>query len=397
MSLLHKFYRITGNRYVHLTLLLIITFSVSLLSYRQLIVDKDGTTHTGYNNYLIFKNSTAHLLNNQNLYAAYPHEYFDLFKYSPTFALIMYPFRLLPDFAGLILWNLLNIVLLYFALMKLPLPGYNRKVMLFWFVLCEMAGNMIYEQSNTLIAGTIVMAFILMEKDKPLWASLLVVLTFYIKIFGIVAGILFLLYPKRYKFIACGIFWAILLAILPAFLTGFGNLVNQYTWWIDLLQSDHGREFNFSLMGLLKFYLNIEAFSVWTIAGGAVILLLPFLHFSRYPDLGFRMLILATLMMWMILFNHMTEPSSFIIEMTGIGLWYFAFRRGSFDLILLLAALFFISLVGLDIFPHAWRDEFFGPYKVKAMPGIIIWVKASLEAIFPRLRPQPVMNSILNE
>jgi hypothetical protein len=58
--------------------------------------------------------------------------------------------------------------------------------------------------------------------------------------------------------------------------------------------------------------------------------------------------------MWMLIFNHMAEPSSLVIEMTGIGLWFFSFKRGVFDVVLLLFAPTFISLVGLDIFSHAW-------------------------------------------
>ncbi|RPJ74441.1 MAG: DUF2029 domain-containing protein [Alphaproteobacteria bacterium] len=381
-----------GNRLFHLIILLSITFGISLLSYRQPVGLTDGVKHPGYNNYLIFKNSSIHLLNNQNLYAAYPDEQFDLYKYSPAFALFMSPFRLLPDLAGLIIWNLLNLLVLYFALTKLPQLSDWRRSLLFWFVVLEMAGNMIYEQSNTLITGLIVFAFICMEKNKPFWASLLLVLTFYIKIFGIAAGILFLLYPNRRRLIGYSVFWTVILALLPGFFTGFDALLQQYSWWVDLLQSDHGREINFSMMGLLKFYLNIEAFNIWWPLGGAIILLIPFLRFNHYSVYGFRLLIASSLLMWLLIFNHMAEPSTFIIQMTGIGLWYFPFRRKAFDLALLLATLFLISLVGLDIFPHTWRDEFFGPYKVKAMPGIIIWIKVSIEAIFPSLRPDLLIN-----
>ena len=74
--------------------------------------------------------------------------------------------------------------------------------------------------------------------------------------------------------------------------------------------------------------------------------------------------------------------------MTGIAIWYFPFRRGIFDLILLLLALVLISFPGLDIFPHTWRDDFFGPYKIKAIPGVLVWIKATFEAFFPSIRPE---------
>jgi hypothetical protein len=386
--------RLLSNKIFQLSIILAITIGITTLSYKQTSATKSGQKHSGYNNYLIFKNSSAHLLHNQNLYAPYPEEQFDLYKYSPTFALFMLPFGLLPDAPGLFLWNIINLLMLYIALIRLTGMTDFRKALLFWFVLCEMAGNMIYDQSNTLITGIIVFAFLFMEKDRPVWASLFIVITIYIKIYGIVAGILFLLYPKRIKYIAYSMGWFILLALLPGLLTGFKSLLQQYSWWIDLLQMDHGKEINFSLMGLLKYYLNIEAFSVWSLVCGAVILLIPFLRTSHYNEYGFRILITSTLLMWLLIFNHMAEPSSFIIEMTGIGLWFFPFRRGVYDLVLLFIALTFISLVGLDIFPHSWRDEFFGPYKIKAMPGILIWIKATLELYFPSLRPELLLKKL---
>jgi hypothetical protein len=387
MQLYNKAKQLLNSRFFQLSVMVVIAFGITMLSYRQVIFEKNGQKHTGYNNYVIFKNSSSHLLHNQNLYASYPNEHFDLYKYSPTFALLMLPFGLFSDATGLFLWNLLNILILYFALIKLPgIPG-TRKTLLYWFVLLEMAGNMIYEQSNTLVAGLIVFAFLFMEKDKPFWASLFLVCTFYIKIFGLAAGILFLLHPKRMKFIACSIGWFFVLAILPAFVIGFKSLIQQYAWWLDLLQTDHGKEINFSIMGLLKFYLNIEAFNAWSLVYGALILLLPLMNFKQYREYGFRILIGSLLLMWLCIFNHMAEPSTFIIEMTGIGLWYFPFRRNYFDMALLFIALLFISLVGLDIFPHSWRDGFFGPYKIKAIPGILIWIKATVEAVIPRFRP----------
>ena len=59
-------------------------------------------------------------------------------------------------------------------------------------------------------------------------------------------------------------------------------------------------------------------------------------------------------------------------------------------MILVLLAFLLISLTGIDIFPHSWRNEVFGPYKFKAIPGVIIWTKAAMEALFPAIRPELV-------
>src|SRR5436190_462027 len=83
-----------------------------------------GTAYTHYNNYVIFKQSYFHLAENKNLYQPYPAEQWDYYKYSPSFSLLMAPLANMPDAAGLFTWNLLNVLLLFFALWKLPVqPG----------------------------------------------------------------------------------------------------------------------------------------------------------------------------------------------------------------------------------------------------------------------------------
>lgn len=64
------------------------------------------------NNFLIFRASYSHLLAGRDLYVAYPAEHVDLFKYSPTFALLFAPFAWLPFAWALLAWNLINVLAL---------------------------------------------------------------------------------------------------------------------------------------------------------------------------------------------------------------------------------------------------------------------------------------------
>ena len=67
-------------------LYLLVAIAVSLQKYFL------GEEH--YGNYLIFKNSFLHLIRSQDLYVLYPELKIDLFKYSPTFALLFFSFCL---------------------------------------------------------------------------------------------------------------------------------------------------------------------------------------------------------------------------------------------------------------------------------------------------------------
>src|ERR1035437_9749403 len=90
-----------------------------------------------YGNYLIFKNAFSHLLQGKDMYALYPELHIDLFKYSPTFAVLFSPFALLPDFAGLILWNLLNVMALFFAVKMISIEE-KKKIFILGFILIEL-------------------------------------------------------------------------------------------------------------------------------------------------------------------------------------------------------------------------------------------------------------------
>ena len=61
-----------------------------------------------YNNYLMFARPFACLLQHQSMYVHHPELYDDLYKYSPVFAWLMAPLYYLPNWLGVLVWNLLN-------------------------------------------------------------------------------------------------------------------------------------------------------------------------------------------------------------------------------------------------------------------------------------------------
>jgi hypothetical protein len=83
---------------------------------------------------MLFLNSRFfHLIQHKNLYHWYEPEQWDLFKYSPSFALLFGVFAYLPDPVGLLIWNILNVGCLIVALVQVPrLPDRARVIMLFF-------------------------------------------------------------------------------------------------------------------------------------------------------------------------------------------------------------------------------------------------------------------------
>ena len=76
---------------------------------------QQGVAHEN-NNFRIFRAASAHLLAGLDLYAAYPAQHLDFYKYSPTFALLFLPFAYLPFWLAMLLWNALNAGALFVAL-----------------------------------------------------------------------------------------------------------------------------------------------------------------------------------------------------------------------------------------------------------------------------------------
>ena len=57
------------------------------------------------------------------MYAAQPQHHADLYKYSPSFAVLFAPFALIPFSLSLALWDALNTLLLFFAVDRLSRTG----------------------------------------------------------------------------------------------------------------------------------------------------------------------------------------------------------------------------------------------------------------------------------
>lgn len=340
-----------------------------------------GKQYTHYNNYVIFKNSWQHLIHNKNLYIAYPNEYFDLYKYTPTFSLFMGLFYYLPDIVGLLIFNALNVTLFIFAVKKLKLPKESLKYV-FLFLLLEFGISMIWTQTNIIIANLIVLAFSLLEDKKPLIASLLIALTVYIKVFGLIAFVLGLLYPERIRFILYSIFWCVLLAVLPLIVIPKSELLQQYSNWFALLKMDHDASYGVSFIGWMHSWFKLDLPKIVTVVVAAIVFCTPLLKFKYYKIYFFRLQILASLLLWLVIFNHKGESPTYIIAMEGVAIWYFSQRSTTVNKVLLWLCLIFTSFSSTDLITPGWiNDKYVEPYSLKAVFCSIIWFKLMYELI----------------
>lgn len=347
-----------------------------------------GAWYTQYNNYLIFKQSFPHLLAGQNLYAAYPQEYWDLFKYAPTFGLAMAPFAVLPDWLGLALWNLLNGLSVFFALKYLPGLSRQTTACIRWFVLLELVTSLQNSQVNALLLALLLGAYLAWERHRPGWATPALVAGAFVKPFVLAGGLLWFFFRGKRRALAAGIGTLVGLALLPAAVVGWPALRAQYENWAVLLESDYASSLGLSVMGWLHTWFGLQPPHAVVIGAGTGLLLLPLLRTGRYLEVAFRRAYLASILIWVVIFNHRAESPTFVIAMAGVGIWYFSKAATRLDTVLVVLTFVFTTLSPTDVFPATWRNEFVVPYVLKAVGCILIWGKITGELLGPQV-PEP--------
>jgi hypothetical protein len=383
--MLKKIQKLAGKPAYIAGLLILVTFVITAqnLLLKQSTNPVTGCTDTHYNNYLIFKKSFVHLIENRDLYLAFNNEQMDYYKYSPTFSLMMGPLSILPDAAGLLIWNLVNCLLLFFAIWNLPPRENKGRLIMTGIIFIELITSIQNSQSNGLIAAFILFAFIFLEKKQNLLAALVIVLTIYIKIFGLVSLALFLFYPDKLKSVFYTLGWIVILAILPLCVISFSQLVYLYQSWIDLLQYDHSISWGLSLAGWLHVWIPVSSKNIVLLAG-IIIFFLPFLKFRSFGELKFRLLFLASILIWMIIFNHKAESPTYIIAITGVAVWFGSQKINTFNVILLTLAFLLTILSPTDLFPGYIREQYVLPYHLKVLPCVFIWLKITFDLLFFR-------------
>ncbi|MDP9115658.1 MAG: DUF2029 domain-containing protein [Acidobacteriota bacterium] len=348
--------------------------------------EQNGIHYQPLQNFAIFRNSFYHLIHHQNLYARFDFEQWDFYRYSPAFALLFAPFALLPYALGAVLWNLVNAASLYWAVRWVPLLDDRQKMLALWFLFLAMLNSVANAQSNALVAALMIFAWSAHERGKPDAPALLIVLATFIKLFGIFALLPCLLVPRgRRNLLAFTAAWAALFTFAPLFIVTFNELGLLYrNWYSTLVAFNHAR-LGISVMGLLKSWLHLSPPSNYVVAAGAVILIaMSLLH--RHS----RILVLASVLIFVTIFNYAAESPSYVIAVSGVALWYFSQPRTAVNLALLAATFLLTMLSSTDLVPRTVRHQFFELYVVKLLPCLAVWLKIGTEPLFAR-NPNPEM------
>ncbi len=293
----------------------------------------------------------------------------------------MGPFYYLPIPLGILVWNLLNTGVLLAGisayLANEPDADRQRRVALL-IVFAEgliTAQNM---QSNNLIVGAILLGLVYLRKEQVGRAAFFFALCGFIKFYGITAALFFVFYPNRLRFLGAMAFWCLVFALSPLTILPWTSLLSEYqTWFQVVIESKLG--LFVSVLGVAEYWFGMartDANLRLVELIGATLFLLPFVRIRHWADPLFQKRMIASFLIFIIIFNKMAESPTYVLAVVGVALWWLTLSQPSrFDVLLLILVIVFTSLSPTDLFPRVIQKSFFQPYSIKAVPCILVWCR----------------------
>ena len=361
-----------------------------------------------FNNFLIYKYTFWHALEQKSLFATYPAEHGDVNHYGPIFSLIIAPFAVIPSiWVGVALWHFALAMFLWWAINRSTLPT-EQIVLMVWFIAHEMLNALGMSQFNVATGAMILLTYAAIHRGSEKWAAFWIVLGVLVKIYGVVGLAFFFFVRSKERFVLWLIIWTIVLFTLPMPFFGCEYVAGQYIEWIRCL-GEKGQENllsdfqNISLLGMIRkigyacsagltayysvfdretlpdtnnFWMSVWN-DLWIIIPALALSASPWLRIKQYKSHAFQLMCLAMVLMIVNILSTGAENSSYIISMSGVAIWYVAapWKRSKLDLCLLLFCFILTSLSPTDLFPSPIRTYWIRAFALKSLPVVIIWLK----------------------
>lgn len=367
-----------GKRY-RIPVAAIIWFGVSLVAVLAKVL------HAPMNNYFVYEGVFRHTVQQTNLYDSYPNEHADNNYYGPAFSLVIAPFAGFPWRLGCILWCMANAGFLYYAVMKLPF-SYKQRMGILYISLVELLTSLQNVQFNPMLTAWILLAFVLINRDKEWAATLFIALGFMTKIYGIIALVTFLFSKNKLRFIGWFILWMAVLFCLPMLFSSPAFITQSYADWYHSVVNKN--ELNatsilsdgmqdISVAGIIRRVGALPNFSqLWVLVPAGILYLLPLTRFKAYGSQAFQMLYLALSLITVVIYSSSAESPTYIIAIAGVAIWFVLqpVPPPGWAIAALVFALVLTSLSPTDLFPRYVRVNYITRYSLKALPCFVVWL-----------------------
>ena len=352
-------------------------------------------------NYRIFIGVWNHTIAELPLFDHYPEEYDDMNHYGPFFALVIAPFAWMQRYVGMFFWMLFLSMFLYASVRKSDFTKYQQ-LFIFWFCSHELLNALFLQQYNVAITAGVLLTFTMIERRQDFWAAFFIMLGTMIKLYGIVGLAFFFFSKNKTKLLLSCLFWGVVMFVAPMAVASPEYIIGEYyQWYVALVEKNADNinvlngnmadlSTNISLLGMVRRTTQILTYSdLWLIIPGIIAFCIPYLRISQYKYVAFRQTLLASVLMFTVLFSTGSENSTYIIAFAGVALWYACapWQRSRWDIALMVVVFIISSLSPGDLFPKVIYREVIQPYALKALPVTIVWFKLCYEMYTKDYRP----------
>ena len=340
------------------------------------------------NNYLIFKNVFFNTVNQKNLFIHYPDLYFDLNHYGVFFSALIAPFAMMPDWLGISLWNIANTFIFIYGIYKLPFSDAKKAI---FGLLClqEYITAALSLQFNVALTGLLLLSAVYIYERKEVKSVTAILVGVFVKIYGIVGLTQFFFIKNKTKFILSGMGIAILFFVLPMAYSSPSFVIQCYSdWFQSIVEKNNenqvlGNMQDISLMGFVRRILGDASISnLVFLAFGLPLFALPYMRIKQYKHYAFQLMILASTLLFLVLFSSSSESPTYIIAVVGVLLWFFLQKERTPLIIgLLVFVIIFTCFSTSDLFPKFVKENYIIKYSLKAVPCIVIWLRVTYELL----------------
>lgn len=340
------------------------------------------------NNYLIFKHVFFNTLKERNLYLQYPDLFQDSNHYGIFFSMLIAPFAMMPDWLGICLWNMANTSIFLYAIHKLPFQN-PKKALFALFCLQEYITSSLYFQFNIALVALLMLAAIYIYENKEAKSVGAMLIGFFVKIYGIVGLAQFFFIKNKLRYILSGIVIALLFFAIPMLYSSPAFVFQSYADWFHSLAEKNGQNQgltsyqDISLMGVVRRIVGDPNISnLYFLGFGVPVFLLPYIRIKQYKNYAYQLMILASTLLFVVLFSSSSESPTYIISVVGVMMWFFLQKeRTPVTIGLLLLVIILTCFSTSDLFPKYVKEHFIHKYSLKAVPCIIVWIRIIYELL----------------
>lgn len=368
-------------------------FGIYLLVSAISAVTKFLSGPQNYNNYLIFKNVFTNTLAEKNIYLLYPDFHFDSNHYGVFFSILIAPFAILPDWLGMVLWNIANTLVFLYAIHKLPFST-QKKSFFAWLCLQEFITAAVSLQFNIALTGLLILSAVYIYERKETKSAIAILIGFFVKIYGIAGLSSFLFVKNKWRFVLSFAGFAVLFLILPMLISSPHFGLQSYADWFQSLTEKNmsnqvlGNRQDYSLMGIVRRLSgNAEISNLFFLVPGILVFGLPYLRLNQYKNLAFQLMILSSTLLFIVLFSSSSESPTYIIAVSGVMIWFIIQKEKTPIVVGLLIFVIILTCFSFsDLFPKFIKENYIMKYSLKALPCCLVWFRVIYELMVKDFR-----------